>query len=36
MKFSKFNRKRYADPWKKYRVSQNKASYLADRGKVRY
>jgi hypothetical protein len=35
MKFSKFNRKRYADPWKKYRVSQNKASYLADRGKVR-
>ena len=35
MRFYKFNRSRSVDPWRKYRVSQNKASYLADRGKLR-
>jgi hypothetical protein len=35
MKFHKFNRKRYADPQEKYLVAQKKASYLANRGKVR-
>jgi hypothetical protein len=35
MRFYKFNRNRSVDPWRKYWVSQNKASYLADRGKLR-
>ena len=35
MKFSKFNRRKYKDPWKKYRISQDKASYLANRDKGR-
>jgi isopentenyldiphosphate isomerase len=35
MKFSKFNSRRNVDPWKKYQISQNKAYYLANRGKVR-
>ena len=35
MRFTKFNRKRYVDPWWKYRVSQNKARYRADKGKLR-
>lgn len=35
MKFHKFNRRRYADPQEKYLVAQKKASYLANRGKVR-
>jgi hypothetical protein len=35
MKFHKFNRKRYQDPWKKYLKAQKKASYLANKGKVR-
>ena len=35
MKFSKFNRKRYGDPWKKYRISQAKRNYLNNRGKSR-
>lgn len=35
MRFYKFNRSRSVDPWRKYWVSQNKASYLADRGKLR-
>jgi hypothetical protein len=34
MKFSKFNRKRYFDENEKYRISQNKANYLATRGKL--
>jgi hypothetical protein len=35
MKFHKFNRLKYEDPRKKYLLAQNKASYLANRGKVR-
>src|ERR671915_232710 len=35
MKFSKFNRRKYADPWKKYRISQAKRDYLNSRGKSR-
>jgi hypothetical protein len=35
MKFHKFNRRRYVNPWKKYLIAQNKASYLANRGKGR-
>ena len=35
MKFSKFNRRRYTDPWKKYLIAQGKADYLANKGKVR-
>ncbi|CAN5512642.1 hypothetical protein BH18THE2_BH18THE2_27790 [soil metagenome] len=35
MKFYKFNRRRYADPRKRYLIAQKKARYLADRGKVR-
>ena len=35
MKFYKFNRRRYEDPWKKYLIAQNKASCLINRGKVR-
>jgi hypothetical protein len=35
MKFSKFNRRRYSDPWRKYLIAQNKANYLINRGKVR-
>jgi hypothetical protein len=35
MKFHKFNRRRYADPQEKYLVAQKKASYLANRGKLR-
>ena len=35
MKFSKFNRRKYKDPWKKYRISQDKANYLANRDKGR-
>jgi hypothetical protein len=33
MKFYKFNRKRYEDPWKKYRISQAKTDYLNSRGR---
>jgi hypothetical protein len=35
MKYYKFNRNRSLDPLKKYRISQNKADYLAKRGKLR-
>jgi hypothetical protein len=35
MKFHKFNRRKYEDPWKKYRISQNKANYLVVKEKVR-
>lgn len=35
MKFYKFNRKKYADLWKKYRISQAKTNYLNSRGKSR-
>ena len=35
MRFTKFNRSRPLDPWQKYRISQNKANYLARRGKLR-
>jgi hypothetical protein len=35
MKFSKFNRNRSLDPFQKYRISQNKVNYLANRGTLR-
>ena len=35
MRFHKFNRNRSLDPMQKYCISQRKASYLADRGKLR-
>lgn len=35
MKFSKFNRRRYADPREKYLKAYKKESYLVNRGKVR-
>src|SRR5918995_6123492 len=35
MKFSKFNRRKYIDPWNKYRISQAKTKYLNSRGKSR-
>jgi hypothetical protein len=35
VKFHKFKRKRYENPWEKYVKAQNKASYLVNRGKVR-
>jgi hypothetical protein len=36
MKFSKFNRNRATDPWRNYRITQNKANYLASKGKLRF
>lgn len=35
MKFYKFNRSKYEDPWKKYRISKAKTEYLNSRGKSR-
>jgi hypothetical protein len=35
MKFYKFNRRRYEDPWRKYRISRAKTEYLNGRGKSR-
>jgi hypothetical protein len=35
MKFSKFNRNRSFDLLRKYQISQNKANYLAKRGKLK-
>jgi hypothetical protein len=35
MKFSKFNRQRYEDPCRKYRISRAKTEYLNSRGKSR-
>ena len=35
MRFYKFNRNRSLDPMQKYRISANKANYLAGRGKLR-
>ncbi|MGI8833976.1 MAG: hypothetical protein ACR2IS_15235 [Nitrososphaeraceae archaeon] len=35
MKVSKFNRNKALDPLQKYRIAQNKANYLATRGKLR-
>lgn len=35
MRFYKFNRNRSLDPIQKYRISENKANYLASRGKLK-
>jgi hypothetical protein len=35
MRFYKFNRNRSLDPMQKYRISVNKANYLASRGKLK-
>lgn len=35
MKVSKFNRNKALDPLQKYRIAQDKANYLANRGKLK-